>query len=57
MKNALNYLIKLIDDGYDFAEALFKASCKYHVKYDILTEAYDNWMIEVDRLFGKQRSA
>lgn len=38
---ALRYMLKLIAEGYEYPDAQWKASQRYHVSADDLTEAYD----------------
>lgn len=42
MTQALNYMIQLIAEGYDYSEAQYKAVVKFKVDYAALGEAYDN---------------
>lgn len=42
MQNALTYLEKLIDNGYDYADALYKTSTKFKISYTKIQSAYDN---------------
>lgn len=42
MSQALDYMLQLIEDGYDYSEALYKASDMYKVSHDALQEAYDS---------------
>ena len=41
MYDALYYMLVMIDNGYDFADALYAVSAKYKVSPEALTEAYD----------------
>lgn len=41
MKQALTYLQELLADGYDYADAIYKAAAKYKVSYQGLQDAYD----------------
>ena len=42
MSQALDYMLNLIDAGYDYSDALYKASAKFKVTSDALQEAYDD---------------
>lgn len=42
MSKALNHMINLIAQGYDFSDAAFKAASKYKVVQSDLEQAYDN---------------
>lgn len=42
MEQALNYMLKLIAEGYDYSEAQYKAAVMFKVDYKALEEAYDN---------------
>jgi hypothetical protein len=42
MTQAINYMMKLIAEGYDYSEAQYKASVMFKVDYKKLGEAYDN---------------
>ena len=38
---ALRYMLKLIAEGYEYPDAQWKATQRYNVSADDLTEAYD----------------
>ena len=38
---ALDYLVELISDGYEFPDALWKATVKFGGNSDDLTDEYD----------------
>ena len=38
---ALKYLDELIDQGIEFPDALYKASTRFKVNYQLLQDAYD----------------
>ena len=40
--NALNYLVMLIEQGYEYPDAEWKASQKYNVPAEELRDLYDN---------------
>ncbi|MNF20813.1 hypothetical protein D3C87_616150 [compost metagenome] len=42
MDGALEYLIQLIDDGYEYPDAQYKASQKFKVSAEELQERYDD---------------
>lgn len=42
MDGALEYLIQLIDDGYEYPDAQYKASQKFKVSSEELQERYDD---------------
>jgi hypothetical protein len=41
MKQALDYMLQLIEDGYDYMDALDKTAAKFKISCCALQEAYD----------------